>query len=159
MTLEEVFHFIEAKEAGKRSAGWLLETQGADATRSRYRRGKQGDLRNNKIHNKHETCSYCGKQGNGKNSPAKTRKNEYPAYGKTCAHCGRPNHLEAACRSKTKPDPKLPPSPNATSGETQNAVFDALCTTTSLSKTQDRRMIHLDHHLYNHLTSLDSTII
>ena len=159
MTLEEVFHFIEAKEAGKRSAGWLLETQGADATRSRYRRGKQGDLRNNKIHNKHETCSYCGKQGNGKNSPAKTRKNECPAYGKTCAHCGRPNHLEAACRSKTKPDPKLPPSPNATSGETQNAVFDALCTTTSLSKTQDRRMIHLDHHLYNHLTSLDSTII
>ena len=47
MSLEEVFQFIEAKEAGKRSPGRLLETQGADATRSQYRRGKQEDLKNN----------------------------------------------------------------------------------------------------------------
>ena len=45
MSLEEVFQFIEAKEAGKRSAGRLLETQGADATRSQYRHGKQEDLK------------------------------------------------------------------------------------------------------------------
>ena len=40
MTLEEVFQFIEAKEASKRSAGQLLETQGADANHSQYRCGK-----------------------------------------------------------------------------------------------------------------------
>ena len=61
MTLEEVFQFIEAKEAGKRSAGRLLETQGADTTCSQYRHGKQEDFKNNKIHNKNETCSYCRK--------------------------------------------------------------------------------------------------
>ena len=68
MTLEEIFPFIEAKEAGKRSAGRLLETEGADATRSQYRRGKQEDQKNNKINNKNEACSYCRKQGHGKNS-------------------------------------------------------------------------------------------
>ena len=31
MSLEEVFQFIEAKEAGKRSAGCLSQSQGADA--------------------------------------------------------------------------------------------------------------------------------
>ena len=124
MTLEEVFQFIEAKEAGKRSAGHLLETQGADATCSQYRCGKQEDHKNNKIHNKNEACSYCGKQGHGKNSPTKTRKNDCPKYGKTCAHCTRPNNLETVYHSKTKPNFKLPPSPN----ETENAVFDALCT-------------------------------
>ena len=50
MSLEEVFQFMEAKEAGKRSAGRLLETQGADATRSQYRHGKQEDLKNNRTH-------------------------------------------------------------------------------------------------------------
>jgi len=60
MSLEEVFQFIEAKEAGKRSAGCPLETQGADATRSQYRHGEQEDPKNNKIHNKNDTCSYCG---------------------------------------------------------------------------------------------------
>ena len=98
-----------------------------------------------------KTCSHCGKRGHGKNFPAKTTENDFPTYGKTCAHCRRPNHLKAVCRSKTKPDPKLPPSPNATSGYTENAVFDALCTATSFSKTRDGYMIHLDHHLYNHL--------
>jgi len=33
----------------------------------------------------------------------------------------------------------------------ENAVFDALCTAISLSQTRDRRTIHLDHQLYNHL--------
>lgn len=54
MTLEEVFQFIEAKEAGKRSAGRLLETQGADATRSQYCRGKQEEVKNRRIDNKNE---------------------------------------------------------------------------------------------------------
>ena len=82
MTLEEVFQFTEAKEAGTRSARHLLESQGADATHSQYLHGKQEDLKNNKIHNKNETCSYCGKQGHGKNFPTKTRKN-------ACPHMGR----------------------------------------------------------------------
>ena len=63
MTLEEVFPFIEAKGAGNRSAGHLLESKRADATHSQYHRGKQEDINNNKIHNKNEICYYCRKQG------------------------------------------------------------------------------------------------
>ena len=74
MTLEEVFQFVEAKEAGKRSAGRLLETQGGDATRSLYRRGKHEDLKNNKIHNKNDTCSYCGNDAMAKISPLKQER-------------------------------------------------------------------------------------
>ena len=44
MTLEEVFRFIEAKEAGKRSASKLLESQGADSVRSQYRKGRTNHL-------------------------------------------------------------------------------------------------------------------
>ena len=97
MTLEEVFQFKQTKEAGEWSARHLLETQGADANHSQYRHGKQENLKNNKIHNKNETCSYCRERGHGKNSPTQTRKNDCPAYDKTCAHCSRANHLYADC--------------------------------------------------------------
>ena len=40
MTLEEVFQFIEAKEAGKRLVGHLIDSQGLDASRNSYRRTK-----------------------------------------------------------------------------------------------------------------------
>lgn len=40
MTLEEVFHFVETKEAGKRSANRLLDNQAA-AIRSSYSRNKK----------------------------------------------------------------------------------------------------------------------
>ena len=82
MTLEEVFQFIKGKEAGKRSAGRLLETQGADATRSQYRRWKQEELKTRRMDN-NELCSYCSKRGHGKNAPPKARQSDCPAYGKT----------------------------------------------------------------------------
>ena len=43
MSLEEVLQFVEAKESGKRSAGRLLQTQGAEAIRSQYRRKQIAD--------------------------------------------------------------------------------------------------------------------
>ena len=97
MSLEELFQFIEAKEAGKRSAGHLQHLQGIDATRSQCRRTKQDEA---KARSKADPCNYCGKLGHGKNAPSKARKTECPAYGTTCAHCGRANHFEAVCHSK-----------------------------------------------------------
>ena len=47
MTLEEVFKFVEAKEAGKRSASKLLDTHGAEAASSSYRRNKSANRVNN----------------------------------------------------------------------------------------------------------------
>ncbi len=91
---EEVIQFIEAKEAGKRSTGRLQEAQSLNAARSQYRQAKQEGLKSQHSTNK-ETCHYCGQNGHGKHAPKSIRKNACPAYGKTCGHCGRPNHIEA----------------------------------------------------------------
>ena len=101
MTVEEVLQFIEAKEAGKRSAGRLLEAQTTNAARSQYRRGKQEELKTNRI-DKRATCDYCGQQGHGKHAPSMTRKTACSAYGKMCGQCGRPHHLAAVCHQKDK---------------------------------------------------------
>ena len=125
MTLGEVFQFIEAKEAGKTSAGRLPENQGADAARNQYRRSKQEELKNRKFDKKNELCSYCGKRGHGKNAPPKIRKNDSPAYGKTCYHCGRANHFEAVCRSKDKPRNPAPSSDGRERTRTQSSTLSA----------------------------------
>lgn len=62
MTLEEVFQFVEAKEAGKRSAGRLSETQGINSSRSQYRRNKQEDLKTRKQEDSKTRNSQTGKQ-------------------------------------------------------------------------------------------------
>ncbi len=152
MTLEEVLQFIEAKESGKRSAGRLLQMQGAEATRSQYCNTKHSDLRNRRTE-KTETCLYCGKQGHGHKAPPKTRKQECPAYGNICQLCGRANHLEATCQSKDRPINRNPSSTNDTSRQAENASFEALCYVSSSSKDQSTHGILLDYHLYNHLNN------
>jgi hypothetical protein len=149
-TLEEVIQFVERKESGKRSAGQLLQSQGADSTRSQYRRGKN-EARNTPIvqqptQDQNDCCSYCGKHGHGKNAPPKIRKNTCPAYGQTCEHCGRLNHFKNVCRSKDKPKRQAP------SHAGEGAVFDALCSTTGNSQPP-RSQVLLDHHLYDNLNN------
>lgn len=60
MTLERVSQFVEAKEAGKRSASRLLDTHSIVATSS-YKKTKQPK-------DKHKTCSYCRKKGHGRHA-------------------------------------------------------------------------------------------
>ena len=99
MSLEEVLQFIEAKESGRRSAGQLSQSLGAEAIRSQYRKGKTSLKKPtnqiNKLDDKDESCYYCGKTGHGYKSPHKVRKQDCPAFGANCTHCGRRNHLEA----------------------------------------------------------------
>ena len=147
MTLEEAFQFIEAKEAGKRSAGNLLDNQSVDATRSQYRRGRQQELVQSKQRNKNETCSYCGKQGHGKSAPPKIRRQVCPAYGNTCESCGRPNHHASVCRSRDKP--RIGEAKPATNNDEESAVFDNLCETSSHNTYGNA--ITLDHHVYHDL--------
>lgn len=93
MALEEVFQFVEAKEAGKRSAGHFSDTLGANAARSQYRHGKQEELKQRKAANNNEPCTYCSRRGHGKNAPPKVKKTDCPAYGLLCDHCNWPNVL------------------------------------------------------------------
>ena len=159
-TLEEVTQFVERKEGGERSAGQLLQTQGAEAIRSQYRRTKNNELINRPINtvqqsngDKSDLCSYCGKCGHGKNAPPKIRKNECSAYGQTCNHCGRQNHFKSVCRSIYRPKQQRPIPPNGTH-TTEAAVFDALCSTSGTNQQHGKSQIgtiSLDHHLYNNL--------
>ena len=145
MTLEEVFQFIEAKEAGKQSAGHLIDSQGLDAARSSYRRAKSADTKlPRRQDHMNEQCTYCGKQGHGKAASPRIRKNECPAYGKKCDACGRLNHFENVCRSKDKPKLNITSKQDA-----ENTIFDALCTTSNYGK--HTHTIALDHHIYNEL--------
>ena len=148
MTLEEVFKFLETKEAGKRSAGHLSEAQGVNSSHSQYRRNKQDDLKTCKHENNEGNCNYCGKTGHGKNAPPKVRRTDCPAYGKICDHCQCQNHFEAVCRSKTKP-----PNGNRSTAATEAAICDSLCATTSSTNNSNQPSITLDHHLYHHLNN------
>lgn len=145
MTLEQTFQFVEAKESGKRSASKLLDSQGAEAASSTYRRNRNAARIVTKKTEKQETaCTYCGKRGHGARATLQLRKKECPAYGQTCNNCRRMNHFEAVCRGKQKV--------TDTKTEHESAVFDFLCATTSFDKNYDRHVVQLDHHLYNQLS-------
>ena len=84
MTLEQVLGFVEAKEAGKRSASRLLLPQATDAVAgSSYRRQKKAPPRDQ------ETCTYCGTKGHGRNPPTKVRRKECPVFGTKCSYCDK----------------------------------------------------------------------
>ena len=71
MTLEEVLHFVEARETGNRSASKLLQQHESNVIRSTYRKSKPEE---------NLPCTYCGKKGHGSKSTAKRRKTQCPAY-------------------------------------------------------------------------------
>ena len=152
MTLEQMFKFIEVKEAGKRSASRLLENPSAtvNAT-SAYKYNKS-------QYNKNNNCGYCGKTGHGSKAPAKIRKTECSAYGHTCKLCTKPHHLEHVCRSRPQNQAK---QANAIGEHTttqsdfighthdSQSDFDNLCSLGS-SKSQNTP-IAIQHHLYDNL--------
>jgi hypothetical protein len=142
MTLEDVLQFVEAKEAGKRSASRLLDSHATEAatgaqavevaaSSSAYKKGKQRPP---------ELCTYCGKAGHGTHSVARVRKTECPAYAHRCTHCNRDHHFEAVCRSKNRPKR----TPAAKTDDSQGAVFDTLCTVITTCT--------IDHHLFDNLS-------
>lgn len=142
MTLEQVLQFIEAKEAGKRSASKLVDSHAAEAASS-YRRVKQ-QIR------KPEYCSYCGKMGHGKKAPPQIRKKDCPAYDHTCGICKKEHHFESVCRSKKKTESRG--ISHERINDEEGAIFDTLCVLTSHLYQGKSQAIALDHHLYNHLT-------
>ena len=157
MNLEQVLKFVEAKEAGKRSASRLLVPPSADAlASSSYRRQRSDTLKErHRDHptqidgrDQHEVCGYCGKKGHGKNASPRVRKQECPAYDQACRRCGRNHHFENVCRSKSG----TKPGSSTKHEEQESAVFESLCGITTTSKTNSRKSIALDHHLYSQLS-------
>lgn len=151
MSLEDALQFVEAKEAGKRSASRLLDSHATDsasasvdAASSNYQKGKRLALKSDKK----ELCTYCGKAGHGAHSLARTRKTDCPAYGHRCQLCNRDHHHESVCRSKDRPRRRPPPAPE----DGEAAIFDALCTVMSSPRRQNRKTTSIDHHLFDNLS-------
>ena len=137
MTLDEVLHFVEARETGKRSATKLLQHHENSSIRSTYRRSRPSES---------IPCTYCGKKGHGAKSTAKQRKTVCPAYNHICTHCNRPHHFENVCRSKdklAKPKKVEPESQGAVfDSQDQESTFNELCAIRQLKKPAS-------HHIYN----------
>ena len=68
MTLEQMLRFIEAKEAGKRSATQLLLPHAADAVAGSTYKHQKRSTTEGPSPMEQDPCSYCGKRGHGKNA-------------------------------------------------------------------------------------------
>ena len=136
MTLEQILRFIEAKEAGKRSAMQLLLPHATDAvTGSTYKRQK----RDAAEESSQDPCSYCGRRGHGRSAPTRLRSKECPAYGTVCGNCKKDHHFESVCRGRAK-------TKSSRISEQESAVFDTLC---ELTIQCNMASVSLDHHVYD----------
>ena len=148
MTLEQVFKFVEAKEAGRRSASKLMDSQGAESASSSYRCNKNADrlkVDKPKVETR-EVCSYCGKTGHGVRAPPCIRQRECVAYGQTCQKCTLKNHLPSMCRSSKSTNKKH-------TTEHEGAVFNSLCVAMDYNSSFENKVINLDHHVYDNLNN------
>ena len=99
MSLEDTIRFVEAKEAGKRSAQTLGQSQGAAAARSQYRRAKTVPTQPRPPipTTPPDLCQYCGRTGHGVKASAAVRAASCPAFRSHCRHCRRRGHFTDAC--------------------------------------------------------------
>ena len=168
LTLDETLRIVEAKEAGKRSAGLLNPTITATANAaSSYKRFSRQPSQSTKVHPGQSTkyqsqssqvCSHCGLSGHGNGRNLKERILKCPAQNHTCQKCQTKHHFEKCCR-------KSPGQANLKQSATQDALFhdagflndavfeeDGLCCTDNNQPQVTCNAIKLDHHIYNDLT-------
>ena len=152
MSLEDMLQFVEAKEAGKRSASRLLDTHTTDATSDMVNATSSSYQRNKRLYVKVDQkglCTYCGKAGHGERSLARFRKTDCPAYSHKSQLCSKDHHFESVCRSKDRP---LKRRPKPSSENCEGAVFDTLCMMTSSLPGKANRSISIDHHLFDNMS-------
>ena len=103
---ENVIKYIEAKEAGKRSASRLQQHAETAAT-STYNRNKKlqaiTSIPGTSNRKQDVKCILCGKGGHGFSSRLWQRRKQGPAFSDECKICNKLNHFEGVCRSCDKP--------------------------------------------------------
>ena len=156
MTLEEAFKFVEAKEAGKRSASQIHESsQGAGLGQSKYRRNKrQTNVPPSTPAN--EKCGYCGQTGHGSKAPPNSRRRVCPAFSHTCGHCTLRGHYDHLCRKKDSINNQKQPPPKTDSADNDESggLFNALCglsDSSCYSARSHKQTLSLDHHVYDNM--------
>lgn len=161
MSLEETISFVEAKEAGKRSAQRLLQSQGVAAARSQYRRAKNPppDLKRAPPAASAEICQYCGREGHGTKAPPDVRAASCPAFRTQCRNCRRRGHFAGVCRQRTTAGITVT---GAAAEREDDALSGALCSITEDSsghtaepeddpahETAAPCSAALEHHMYD----------
>ena len=97
MDLAATILFIEAREAGKRSAGVLSGSIPASSQANKAALVTEDRVQDT---TKVETCRYCGRTGHGRSLNGDTRKKSCPAWDKECSKCSKKGHFKKCCQSK-----------------------------------------------------------
>ena len=150
MSLEEVFQFIEAKEAGKRSAGCLFQSQGVDAAHRQYQRALNRTT--SKTARMETTMSCAPIVTSGAPWQECPNQNTTTWLPHLWHHLRQVWAVEPLCKQGKSTRCQKPTPPSGNTRETEIVIFVSLCTTTSLSNKPGKAVISLDHHLYCHLT-------
>ncbi len=136
MTLEEIFQFIEAKEAGKRSILKMQDASEIAASRStQYRRLKKEKVKpplndassqnsDPPSQPSNDPCLWCGKVGHGAHAKPEVRKKKCPAFNTICTFCAIKGHVISVCRKK----PNTSDGGNPLAGTNGIAANDSLFT-------------------------------
>ena len=143
MTLQEVLRFVEAKEAGKRSASRLMSEpqSSADAMRSSY---KKNPPDGHKVDPMISVPTVAKLVMVNTCHPTSGQRSGHSAFIHTCRHCDREHHFDNMCRSRSKPKDVL-------NVDREGAIFDSLYESSSISQQHDGRTLSLDHHMYNEI--------
>ena len=151
VTLDQMLKFIEAKEAGKRSASKLHGVQAVDSAKSSYRQNKSTNFKEKYEYD--QICEYCGRKGHGRKSQVSIRQHNCPAYNKTCNACKKLHHFENVCRNKNKMPTSTDNRTKTHCNESHDAFnnSDMLCSLTTYSDLSISS-IAVDHHLHDQLT-------
>ena len=109
-TFTDRFNLVESYEKGKLAKSQLdFDTSQANAAKSQYRKSREND-RINKNTDNHTantsndlSCIGCGETSHGSHE----REKKCHAWGKTCYHCGFPNHISVVCKKRDRQSPRV----------------------------------------------------
>ena len=104
LDLESTITFVEAREAGKRSAGVLVGGGLASSQVNKltaHQAGKKTDMLR-QTDDDDKKCNFCNKYGHDAIPNSEVRASSCPAFGQVCKKCGKSGHFKQVCRNKAK---------------------------------------------------------
>ena len=129
-SLDETVKYVEAKEAVKRSVGYLGEAglSSSQLYKLTLHKAAQQDKMLGQFEKSAERCCHCNRQSHGLKPNYVDRKKTCPAFGKPCKKCEKKGHFEVCCQlAEAKVD---------TISARDSTNFDAKCLKTATKVTR-----------------------
>lgn len=103
LDLEGSIAFVEAREAGKRSAGYLeggsLASSQVNKVTTYQQEKKENLVKQMENVDKSKRCIYCDRTGHGEKPSRQVREAKCPAFKVNCRKCQVKGHFEIVCKS------------------------------------------------------------